>query len=413
MPKKTKHWAILVDNDSDKVAFIQSIENPAKNSHFNELKSKEGKVFSPLTLQKFVDEEERHDRKLIKGYNQPLRTMSSGEQKKALLFHILESEPDYIVLDNPFDNLDIDFQKDLKQILVTCSETITLIQLCSRKSDILPFIDRYAKLVKNHFNLIDELEFTNNLVEQRFKGGIPKALETIETPFETLVQFKNVSVHYGEKTILDTINWEIKKGEFWQLVGPNGSGKTTLLFMITGDNPKAYGQEIFLFGRQKGTGESVWDIKQKLGYYSPAMTDKFAGRHTVEHMLISGLTDSIGLYQHPTETQKRYIKDWLLLLNFWEIKDVLFRDLSLGKQRLIMTARAMVKHPPLLILDEPTVGMDDSAAQLLVALVNKIAKETKTTVVFVSHRSEPGLNPEKTFQLQMSEKGSSGIDYIL
>ncbi len=409
MPKKTNHWAILVDNDSDKIALINSIQKPDDNSNFKKFKFKEGKVFSPLTLQKFIDEEERHERKLIKGYNQPLKTMSSGEQKKALLFHILKSKPDYIILDNPFDNLDIDFQEQLKQILNTYSETISLVQLCSRKVDILPFVDMYGRLVKNHFSVVDELEITNELVEKRFKGEIPEALETIEIPFDTLVQFKNVSVHYGERKILDTINWEIKKGEFWQLLGPNGSGKTTLLSMITGDNPKAYGQEIYIFGNKKGTGESVWDIKEKLGYYSPAMTDKFTGRHTVEHMLISGLTDSIGLYLRPTETQKRCIKEWLLLLDFREIKDVQFRDLSLGKQRLIMTARAMVKHPPLLILDEPTAGMDDSSAQLLVALVNKIAKETKTVVVFVSHRSEPGLNPKKIFQLQMTEKGSVGI----
>jgi molybdate transport system ATP-binding protein len=409
MPKKLNHWGIFVDNDSDKLALIQSILNPDNNSHFKPLKFKEGKVFSPLTLQKFVDEEERHDRKIIEGYHQPLKTMSSGEQKKALLFHILKSRPDYIILDNPLDNLDSNFQEQLRQILDSNSETTTLIQLCSRKVDILPFVSRYGILSKNGFNVVKESKITIDQVEETFGGTIPEALESIEISLETLVHFESVSVSYGERKILDNINWKIKKGEFWQLLGPNGSGKTTLLSMITGDNPKAYGQEIYLFGRKKGTGESVWDIKQKLGYYSPAMTDKFAGRHTVEHMLISGLTDSIGLYQRPTETQKRYIKKWLVLLNFLEIKDVHFKDLSLGRQRLVMTARAMVKHPSLLILDEPTAGMDDRSAQLLVALVNKIAMETKTAIIFVSHRTEPGLHPKKTFQLQMTKEGSVGI----
>lgn len=408
------HWAILVDNNSDKVALINAIRNSDNNSaHFSEFTFKEGKVFSPLTLQKFIDEEERHDRKLITGYNQPLNTMSSGEQKKALLAHILESNPDYIILDNPFDNLDIGFQEQLKQILDTYSKTVSFIQLFSRRVDMLPFINNYGRLTKNSFSVIKKSDIVENQIEQKFIGKIPSALEPIQIPLETLIQFKNVSVSYGDKRILDSINWKVKKREFWQLLGPNGSGKTTLLSMITGDNPKAYGQEVYLFGRKKGSGESIWDIKQKLGYYSPTMTNKFTGRHTIEHMLISGLTDSIGLYLRPTETQKRYIKDWLLLLNFWEIKDVLFRNVSLGKQRLVMTARAMVKHPPLLILDEPTAGMDDESAQLLVALVNKIAKETDTAVVFVSHRSEPGLNPKKTLQLQMTKKGSIGIDQKL
>lgn len=409
MAENLNHWAILINNDSDKISLIRSIQTPNKNSHFKAFKAKKGRVFSPLTLQCFIDEEERHDNKVIEGYNQSLKTMSSGEQKKALLFHILESEPDYIILDNPFDNLDIDFQKQLKQILTKHSETISLIQLASRKVDVLPFMTNYGKLTKNNFSIIKISELKNSNNKYKFTGRIPNALEPVTVPTETLVKFRNVSISYGDKKILNNINWKVRKGEFWQLFGKNGSGKTTILSIITGDNPKAFGQEIFLFGTKKGTGESVWDIKQKLGYYSPAMTDKFTGRHSIEHMLISGLTDSIGLYLRPTEIQKRYIKEWLVLLDFLEIKDVLFRDLSIGKKRLVMTARAMVKHPPLLILDEPTAGMDDDSARLLVALVNKIAKETKTAIVFVSHRAEPGLRPKQTFQLQMTDKGSIGL----
>ena len=409
MPKQPNHWAILMDNDSDKASFIRAIQNPDDNSIFTTLKSKKGQLFSPITLQHFIDEEERHDKKIIYGAAQPLRTMSSGEQKKALFFHLLTSKPDYIILDNPFDNLDRDFQKKLIQILTEHSQDISFIQLASRKTDILPFIKNYGRLIGKHFECIAENDLTEYQEEERFHGMIPSALEPILTPNDTLIHFKNVSVSYGEKSILKNIDWEIKKNEFWELLGKNGSGKTTLLSMIIGDNPKAFGKEIYLFGKKKGTGESVWDIKQKLGYYSPSMTDKFTGRHTIEHMLISGLTDSIGLYTRPTEIQKRYTKQWLLLLKLWKEKDILFRELSLGKQRLVMTARAMVKHPPLLILDEPTAGMDDQSAQLLVALVNKIARETITSVVFVSHRTEPNLLPKKIFHLEMKEEGSTGM----
>jgi molybdate transport system ATP-binding protein len=179
--------------------------------------------------------------------------------------------------------------------------------------------------------------------------------------------------------------------------------------MITGDNPKAFGQEIYLFGNLKGSGETVWDIKKKIGYYSPAMTNKFRGRHTVENMLISGLTDSVGLYTIPTEIQKRVIKQWLLVLNLHHLKDTYFNKLSTGKQRLVMTARAMVKHPPILILDEPTSGMDDESAALLVSLVNKIAQETHTTILFVSHRKEPYLKPNSVYTLKKEPSGSIGL----
>ncbi len=408
MLETMNHWAILVDNDSDKASFIHTIQNPNEDSHFKHLKSKSGQVFSPVTLQRLMDEEERHDKKIIHGTDQPLKTMSSGEQKQALFFHLMASQPDYIILDNLFDNLDQDFQQELARILMAHSKDICFIQLASRKMDIFPFINNYGSLSGSHFKRISKTDLSKFQEDDSFDGKIPSPLEPIVASDDTLIQFHNVSVCYEEKKILKNINWKIKKNEFWELLGNNGSGKTTLLSMIIGDNPKAFGKEIYLFGKKKGSGESVWDIKQKLGYYSPAMTHKFTGRHTIEHMLISGLTDSIGLYTRPTETQKRYIKEWLMLLKLLKEKDILFRNLSLGKQRLVMTARAMIKHPPLLILDEPTAGMDDQSTQLLVALVNKIAEETKTTVVFVSHRQEPGLLPKKSYYLKMTEEGSIG-----
>ncbi len=406
-----EHWAVFIDNNSRKRDFINTILKGA-NSQFKQFSTKRGELFSPLRLHKFIDEEERHDHKYLTNSKQALKTLSSGEQKKALLFYIINTHPDYIILDNPFDNLDVDFQKELSLLFLKYSEKITFIQLVSRKTDVLPFISNLGKLRQDEFSELGNYDNLNLMSEKKLDGTIPSALETIEVPGVTLVHFKNVSVSYGDKPIVRNINWELKKGEFWQLMGKNGSGKSTLLGMVTGDNPKAYGQELYIFGQKKGSGESVWDIKKKLGYFTPSMTDKFTGRHTVEHMLISGLTDSIGLYTKPTEAQSRVIKEWLVLLNLSDIRNILFRELSIGQKRLIMTARAMVKHPPLLILDEPTSGMDDASAQLLVALTNKIAQETKTTVIFVSHRKEAGLEPKKIFELKLTDQGSIGSTLI-
>lgn len=406
-----EHWAVFIDNNSRKKEFINSILQ-GSNSHFKQFGAKNGELFSPLRLLKFIDEEERHDHKYLTHGKQALKTLSSGEQKKALLFYIINTNPDYIILDNPFDNLDVDFQKELNLLFLKYSEKITFFQLVSRKTDVLPFISNLGSLEQDEFSVLKNNRFFSLKPEETLKGAIPNALETIEVPRITLVHFKNVSVSYGDKAIVRNINWEVKKGEFWQLMGKNGSGKSTLLGMVTGDNPKAYGQELYIFGQKKGTGESVWDIKKKLGYFTPSMTDKFAGIHTVEHMLISGLTDSIGLYTKPTEAQSRVIKEWLVLLNLSDIRNVLFRELSIGQKRLIMTARAMVKHPPLLILDEPTSGMDDTSAQLLVELTNKIAQETQTTIIFVSHRKEAGLEPKKIFELKLTDQGSIGSTQI-
>ncbi len=225
---------------------------------------------------------------------------------------------------------------------------------------------------------------------------------------DPLVELKKVSVSYEGKPILKDIDWKIRPGEFWQLTGRNGSGKTTVLSMITGDNPKGYGQELYLFGRRKGSGESVWEIKRNIGYFTPAMIDRFGGYHPLEHMLISGLTDSIGLYVKPTEAQVRIARQWLQLLGLNRYRNTYFHDLGAGLQRLVMCARAMIKHPLLLILDEPTAGLDDESAALFVSLVNKIGSESQTSIIYVSHREEPGLNPQMVFHLENQGQGSRG-----
>lgn len=405
-----QHWAIFITNESNTKKLIQGLLTNAL-PEFSFLKNPEGALFSKLTLEKFISEEERHGTKILAKNNpQALKTMSSGEQKKALLEYLLHGSSDFIILDNPFDNLDTSSQKTLSTTLADRADKTTLIQIVSRKADLLPFITNFASLDKNVISIHQNSEsMLNKLESNPFSGKIPSAIDPINFPKEELILLKDVTVRFGEKTVLQNINWSIKKQEFWQLIGKNGSGKTTILSMITGENPKGYGQELFLFGRKKGSGESIWEIKQKIGYFTPAMTDKFTGYHTIENMVISGFNDSIGLYIKPTEAQLRLAKEWLELINMWNIKDTLFHQLSIGQKRLVMTTRAMIKHPLLLILDEPTAGLDDNSAKLLVTLVNKIATESNTATIFVSHRKEPGLKPNFIYELQPSEFGSKGI----
>ncbi|WP_027064670.1 ATP-binding cassette domain-containing protein [Maribacter sp. Hel_I_7] len=403
------HWVIYLDNNSNKKGFLKNFQKGKMPINFLEFENKTGKLFSPFTLEKLIDEEDKHDKKIISTAHQSLESMSSGEQKRALLHHLLSKNPDYIILDNPFDNLDITFQAQLKDILKSHSSYISFILLASRKADTLSFINNYGKLDKDEFSVIKNIEFNeNSSIEAFSQVSIPNAITTYSGFQNPLINFKNVNVAYGEIRILNNINWTINKGDFWQLSGTNGSGKSTILSMIFGDNPKAFGQDIYLFGNKKGSGESVWDIKNKIGYYAPAMTNKFNGRHSIENMLISGLTDSVGLYTIPTELQKRIVKQWLTLLDLHALKKAYFNTLSTGKQRLVMTARAMVKRPPILILDEPTAGMDDDSAALLVALVNKFSEETDTAIIFVSHRKEKGLKPKRILNLIPSENGSLG-----
>ncbi len=406
---KKLHCAVFIDNRSDKGHLLEMLLNGHPPNGFHALKGSKGALFSKLALEAFMEEEERHGTKILTDNKaQSLKTYSSGEQKKALLRYILRSEPDFIVLDNPFDNLDIESQTALKKQLAKIGENTTLIQIISRSSDLLPFINRFARLEERELVYFGHNKPLEKKEPKTFEGKIPLALNAPEFLGEVLIELKNVNVAYMGKPILKQINWLIKRADFWELRGKNGSGKTTLLSMITGENPKGYGQDLFIFGKRKGSGESVWDIKKNIGYFTPSMTDTFTGYHSVENMVISGLTDSIGLYVQPTEAQLRLAKEWLQLINMWHLRTALYHDLSMGQKRLLMCIRAMIKHPVLLILDEPTAGLDDDSASLFVALVNKFSRESDSAIIFVSHRKEPGLQPQLVYELEMSHEGSLG-----
>ena len=409
----TNHWAVFLSNNANKTPFINQLINGKAKGHFSLFNSLKGVLFSSISLNEFIEEEARHEEWVVsKQYNRGIRNLSSGEQKKALLSYLLTQNPDFIVLDNPFDNLDVAAQASLLKKITELSATVSVIQLINRNRDLLPFINNAVGIEEEKVLDIDDIKtYLENHANDSFLSenkNVPPPIKEYVLDNDELVCFKNVTVSYEERIIVKDINWTINKGDFWQLVGPNGSGKTTLLTMINGDNPKAYNQDLTLFGKRKGTGETVWEIKQKVGYLTPSMTDLFSTRHTVEEMIISGFLDSIGLYKMPTDIQIRLADEWLELIEMSHLKKAVFCSLSLGQQRLALVARAMVKHPPLLILDEAMSGLDDHNASIVSTLINKIATESKTTILFVSHRIEEGLSPNKVFELIPTENGSIG-----
>ncbi|MBA4746815.1 MAG: ATP-binding cassette domain-containing protein [Muricauda sp.] len=411
--KLPKSYAILTQNNSNTKQLVHNLLRNQPIDGLKELQPLNGLLFSRSEINRYMDEEERHEIKILtQKSDQALKTMSSGEQKKALLNHLLQQDPDFMVLVNPFDNLDMATQTKLKEQLLDIASSKILVQLVSRLDDILPNTSNFFKLDGGNLHQYDSPDaFWNENKNEpiSFSGKIPPPLSPIKVEGTELVSFKKVSVSFDGRQVINQIDWTIKKGEFWQLIGPNGSGKSTLLSMVTGDSHKGYGQDLTIFGQKKGSGESVWDLKQKIGYYTPTITNTFGGYHSLENMIISGLHDSIGLYVQPTDREKQLANQWLELLQLNDRKNDHFRDLSTGNKRLVMMARSMVKHPPLLILDEPTAGLDDTSANLFVSLVNKIAKESETAIIFVSHRKEPELAPEYIFELHPSEKGSTGI----
>ncbi|RJE75342.1 ATP-binding cassette domain-containing protein [Reichenbachiella sp. MSK19-1] len=404
---KTKHWNILVPNGAGKEELIKKLSS--QSVILPDVNGKETVLYSAIALAKYIREEEVHDiYEVTNDRGQTLKSMSSGERKRALLAHILKSKPKAIVLDNPLDSLDIAGREALMVQIEVQSDTVSMINVVSRRRDFLTFADE--SLCYENGQLIPLVANTEGSVEVNFDQEIPAPISPVVLNEEVLIYMKDVKVSYGDRCILKHISWEIKRGEFWQLKGPNGAGKTTLLTMITGDNPKAFGQDIRLFGYQKGSGESVWDIKRNIGYYTSTMTYEFWRNQSIEYMIISGYYDSVGLYDRPTELQRKRTEAWLDLIGLKEKKDKPFVDLPIGWRRLVLIVRAMVKHPPLLILDEPTSDLDDANTGLMTALINKIAKESNTAILYVSHQDELGLTPDKVYHLLPSETGSVGSE---
>lgn len=409
MAQQCFHYGLAGDFGTSKKGLIADLLEGKFPEELQFLNHKKIGYFSDEFLDRFIEEDSRYGRSGLSA-NRSIRTYSTGEKRKALLQYLIVEKIEILILDNPFDALDQDSVKDLKNRLFELRDEISLIQLVKREEDLLPFIENIIQVREDQISILDRENFSFPYPENiKNLASIPAPLKRYERIPKELIKLKNVSVNYEERPILNNINWNVQKGEFWELSGPNGSGKTTLLSMIYGDNPKAYGQGIYLFGNKKGSGESVWEIKDKIGYFSPAVTELFKGNYSLRDMVLGGLFDSIGLYRTASRIQKSLAVKWLETLQLSDKMNLKFHKASRLEQRMVLIARAMIKHPPLLILDEPGVGLDDESALMLVCLINRIASESETAIIFVSHRKEKGLSADKDFRLIPAECGAIGI----
>lgn len=407
------HLGIYTDNHTDKRKLIRAIFENRFSGLSLTLNLAKTVLFSKLTIEQLIDEEIRHDHFIIPAHEgTTFQYMSSGQQRKALLNYQLSLSPECIILDDLYANIDVETQRFITEQLKALSTEVCMIQIFSRKRDLLSFVQRIILPNLKHDGLKTEMsrmEFlqTEMLDADAAVFNLPSSYELRSAQSEVLIEMKNVSVDYREKAVLRHINWTVRSGEFWQLAGPNGSGKSTLVTMITGDNPKAYGQEMYLFGVKKGSGESIWDIKKQIGYFTPSMISCFTRDDSVENMIVSGLNDSVGLYVEPSDIQRDIARSWIQMLGP-DFMNRSFQQLHPGQQRMVMVARAMVKHPPLLILDEPTIDLDDKNSALFIDMVNAIAQEKKIAIIYVSHREEEALHPDRIFELFPVERGYSG-----
>ena len=219
-----------------------------------------------------------------------------------------------------------------------------------------------------------------------------------------LVRLRRATVRYGDKVILHDINWTIRVGENWALLGPNGSGKTTLLSLILGDNPQVYTNDIVLFGRARGGGESVWDIKRHIGWLSPELHLHFNAAATCFEVVASGFHDTVGLFEPATARQRTAARRCLDQFQLLAFADRPLFSLSAGLQRMVLLARALVKRPRLLILDEPCQGLDSAHRDSLVRAVDALIRAGAVTVIYITHRPDE-IPPSITHVLRLPAPG--------
>ncbi|MDN7131669.1 molybdate ABC transporter ATP-binding protein ModF [Halomonas sp. MC140] len=341
------------------------------------------------------------------------RKLSTGESRKVMLIRALANKPDLLILDEPFDGLDVATLAMLQAHLASIIDTVPMVMVLNRFDEMPEFITHVAYLDKKNadnrkgkktgdqgrlaltVDRQDEAAFNELYQLLHLKTtdlSVPEADPTHKLPAldpsQPLVKLTQATIQYGDTVIVDKLDWTIERGQHWQLSGPNGSGKTCVLSLITGDHPQCYTNDIFVFGFQRGNGESIWQIKQFIGYVSTNLQWEYRVSTSCKNVIISGFYDSIGMYTKPTDSQKKIADQWLALLGMTERADQPFNKLSYGDQRLLLIARAMVKHPPLLILDEPCLGLDEMNRQLVLALIEKICQGFETTVLYVNHHAE-------------------------
>ncbi len=356
-----------------------------------------------------------------------LRFLSSGEMRKTLLCRALLADPEVLILDDPFDGLDQEARAELLGLLEELTEAggagPALLIITNRPEDIPVFIERVLVLGRGALVFDGDREEAfryHRTLEPRLKaegftfrpaqapGVLPapgadpadSGCTGTESPAlrsdsrDPLIIMDGVGVSYGGNVILKDIRWKVFPGEHWRIIGPNGSGKSTLLSLVTGENPKGYGQNLTLFGRLRGSGETVWEIKEKIGFVSGDFHQKYLAGDTLMGVVLSGYFDSVGLYDNPTPVQLEKARIWCRRLDLTEWETTPFPKLSFGIQRAALILRALIKEPQLLIVDEPCQGLDGAYTRWVLDLLDIIAAEGGSTLLFVSHdpaHTVPGI----------------------
>lgn len=357
-------------------------------------------IDGPWTLQRVLDL-----LKLNVLQDKSLLKLSNGETRRLALALGLMRQPKIFLMDHPMTGLDIQSRLafgDFLQVLISEGMHILLTSSATEIPEGITHVGRIGQAGLTHswtrkeFSL-EEKSFTVptwdwNLLERLLPKKFPKR--------DFLIRLKSVNIQYGTKKILKNLDWEVKPGERWLLKGANGSGKSTLLSLLIGENPQAYSQDIWLYDRRRGTGESIWDVKRPTGFLAPELGRFFPHNQTCSKVILSGLLDTMGLFKKPTQAQEALGIDWQRVFGLEKLSETPFNRLSLEHQRWVLLARALIKKPEMLILDEASQGMDENQRRLFCLTIEKVLEFSSITLIYVSHyAADVPKQVDKTFEL--------------
>lgn len=336
--------------------------------------------------------------------------LSSGEMRRYQLFKYLIKKPRVLIVDNPFIGLDAPMRDQLSQFFerLVDSGEVQIIMVLSMLDTVPEYITHVVEV--NDMRVGEKrtrAEYLSTLpafsADQRsslsaeLKQAIselpvlPAAnLTTDGSITDEIISLRNLSLSLPDtdRVLYNGLNWSVSRGEHWALQGRNGAGKSTLLSLICADHPAAYACDISLFGRRRGTGESIWEIKKHIGFVSPEFHRAYKENRPAIDIVASGLHDSVGLYKRPRPEQVDTCLFWMRVFGIEQLRDRMFLTLSSGEQRLCLLARAFVKDPALLILDEPLHGLDTYRRNLVRDVIAQFCQRPDKTLIMVTHYVE-------------------------
>jgi molybdate transport system ATP-binding protein len=324
------------------------------------------------------------DKQLIK--------LSNGETKRLMLAAALVKKPQLLLLDNPLTGLDVQSRVQFNDLLSAVKAVGVTVVMASSAFEIPDAVTHVAILQDCEImSAMPREQFTPDMIN--LEGDMPIDIMALQqllpaqpaAAFNQIVNINKANIKYGQKVVLADVSWNIKAGEHWALLGPNGAGKTTLLSLINGDNPQAYANDITLFDRKRGTGESIWDIKSKIGFVSPELHQYFPADNSCLHVIESGFYDTLGLFKKSHPAKADIALKWMKLLEIDQYSRALLKNIPASAQRLCLMARALVKNPALLIFDEPSQGLDAHQQMHFKKIIDAICSLSNIALIYVTH----------------------------